>query len=177
VLYSFFQDQGSGQYSFRRLVVEAQQRIPGVRDDQRLTLHGFVSTTDADEGKVVPFYLQETLGGAGSVRGFHDEIIGSDGSKATLRGFQDLRFRGPHAILLQAEYRFGIWGPLDGTVFADAGKTTSARRDLNLTHLKRDFGFSLSLMTGDATALRLETGFGGREGTHVFLSVGPIFAQ
>ena len=78
----------------------------GVREDQRLTLHGLMTTTYTKGGKTVPFYYQETLGGAGAVREFGDEIIGTDGSKATLRGFADLRFRGPHSMLLQAEYGF-----------------------------------------------------------------------
>jgi outer membrane translocation and assembly module TamA len=177
VTYDDFEDGRGGLSSFRRLTAEAQQRIPGFSDQQRLTVHGLVSTTYTDAGNAVPFYMQETLGGAGAVRGVNDEIIGSDGSKGTLRGFPDLRFRGPHLLLLQAEYRFGIWGPIDGTAFMDAGKVTTSRSDLTLRRLKHDVGFSVSLMTGDATAVRVETGFGGNEGMHVFFSVGPIFGQ
>ena len=43
--------------------------------------------------------------------------------------------------------------------------------------LVMDNGGSLSLMTGDATAVRVDFGFGGGEGAHVFFSIGPIFAQ
>jgi outer membrane translocation and assembly module TamA len=175
--FGYFRDAELGQYSFRRLTGEVQQRIRGFRDQQRLTLHGLVTTTFTSDGNVVPFYLEETLGGAGSVRGFNDEIIGTDGSKATLRGFDDLRFRGPHLLLLQAEYRWSLWGPIDATAFVDAGKVSTARGDLNLTDLKHDYGFSTSVMTGDATALRVDVGFGGGEGGHVFFSIGPIFAQ
>jgi hypothetical protein len=175
--FSYFRDAEQERYSFRRLTGEVQQRIQGFRENQRLTLHGLVTTTYTADGNSVPFYLQETLGGAGAVRGFNDEIIGTDGSKATLRGFDDLRFRGPHSLLLQAEYRWGVWGPVDATAFIDAGKVTTRRSDLDFTHLKHNYGFSLSVMTGDATALRTDVGFGGGEGAHIFFSIGPIFAQ
>ncbi len=165
------------QYSFRRLTGEIQQRLSGLREDQRLTLHGLITTTYTAAGRAVPFYYQETLGGAGAVRGFNDEIIGTDGSKATLRGFGDLRFRGPHSMLLQAEYRWGVWGPVDATAFADAGKVATRRSDLDFSNLKYSYGFSVSAMTGDATALRMDVGFGGGEGAHVFFTIGPIFAQ
>jgi hypothetical protein len=175
--FSYVRDGEQDLYSFRRLTGEVQQRIPGFRDDQRLTLHGLISTSYTPTGNTVPFYFQGTLGGAGSVRAVNDEIIGTDGSKATLRGFNDLRFRGPHLLLLQGEYRWTVWGPIDATAFVDAGKVTLSRSDLDLTDLEHDYGGSLSLMTGDATALRVDFGFGGGEGAHVFFSIGPIFAQ
>jgi hypothetical protein len=51
----------------------------------------FVSTSDTGTGEVMPFYLMPTLGG-----------------NDTLRGFREYRFRGPHAILAQGEYRYEI---------------------------------------------------------------------
>ena len=147
-----------------------------MREDQRLTLHGLMTTTYTAAGRTVPFYYQETLGGAGAVREFDDEIIGTDGSKATLRGFADLRFRGPHSMFLQAEYRCGVWGPIDATAFADAGKVTTRRSDLDFTNLKYGYGFSVSAMKGDATVVRVDVGFGGGEGAHAFFSLGGMFA-
>ena len=58
----------------------------------------------------MPFYLMPTLGG-----------------NDTLRGFREYRFRGPHAILAQAEYRWEIWSGLDGALFYDAGKVADRR--------------------------------------------------
>jgi hypothetical protein len=175
--FSHFHDGGQTGFSFRRFTVEIQQRLRGLRDRQRLTLHGLFTTTGTPDDNAVPFYFQETLGGAGAVRGFNDEIIGTDGTKATLRGFDDLRFRGPHSLLLQAEYRWNVWGPVDVTAFVDAGKTALARGDLDLTDMKHDVGASISAMTGNATAMRVDFGFGGGEGAHVFFTIGPIFAR
>jgi hypothetical protein len=175
--YTVFKDQADGEFDFSRLTVEAQQRLPGLRPSDKLTLHQIFSSASATAGHRVPFYLQNTLGGNGEVRSFNDQVIGSDSTKATLRGFRNLRFRSPHLLLLQAEYRRKLYGPLDATLFVDAGAVSARRSSLALSGMKHNYGFSVSVMTGDATAIRTDVGFGGREGAHVFFSVGPIFQQ
>lgn len=179
VTYAFYDQQDEGfqateLYNFRRLDIEAQQVFAGFGAHHRLTLSGWTSTSMTDAGQEVPFFFQHTLGGRTVLRSVHEDRLGSDGTEATLRGYRDLRFRDRHLLLLQAEYRLPLWGPIDATVFADAGKVASARRDLDLNDLRRDFGFSLSVMKGWATAARVDVGFGSGEGTRVFLSLGEI---
>jgi len=65
-------------------------------------------------------------------------------------------------------------GPIDATVFADAGKVTPTRDELDLNDLRKDVGFSLSVMKGWATAARVDVGFGSGEGTRVFVSLGGL---
>jgi outer membrane translocation and assembly module TamA len=175
--YTAVRDLNGRDFGFGRVTLEAQQRVAGFRETDKLTLHQLYSGAGASPGSRVPFYLQETLGGVGEVRSFNDEIIGSDATKATLRGFRDLRFRGPQLLLLQAEYRLKVVGPVDATVFVDAGAIASRRADLTRSRFARNVGVSVSVMTIDATAFRVDVGFGGREGAHVFFSVGPIFRQ
>ena len=176
--YTIFNELDGDQFDFNRLTFEAQQRVPGFRSSDKLTLHQLYSSATASSGSRVPFYLQPTLGGVGQVRSFNDEILGSDSTKATLRGFRDLRFRGPHLLLLQAEYRIAkLIGPIDVTIFGDAGMVATSRADLRRSKLATNTGFSVSLMTIDATALRVDVGMGGGEGAHVFFSIGPIFQQ
>jgi hypothetical protein len=55
-----------------------------------------IATTDADRPGAIPFFLLPSLGG-----------------NDTLRGFRAHRFRGPHSILLQGEYRWEIWSGLE----------------------------------------------------------------
>ncbi len=124
----------------------------------------------------MPFYLQQTLGGADNLRGFREQSIGSDATQATLRRFRDFRFRDRNLLLLQAEYRMKLWEFIDGSVVVDAGKVTTTRSDLDLTNLKHDHGFALSMMKGDLTAIRLHVGFGGGEGYHVFITLGRLCA-
>lgn len=175
IAYAIFDDRQLNQFTFRRVDVEGQQRFALLYPHHRLTLHGWLSTTETDAGDDVPFYFQRTLGGRGAIRSVHEDLIGSDGTRATLRSFRSLRFRDRHLLLLQAEYRVPVWGPLDVTVFTDAGKVTSRREDLNLSDLKRSHGFSLSVMRGPAAMTRMDVAFGGGEGTRVLVAVGGDF--
>lgn len=172
--YAIYDHQDAELYNFRRVDLEAQQTLAGFGAHHRLTLSGWASTSMTDDGQEVPYYLQRTLGGKSELRSVHDNRLGSDGTQATLRGYRDLRFRDRNLLLLQAEYRVPLWGPIDATVFADAGKVTPTRSDLDLKDLRRDFGFSLSVMKGWATPARVDVGFGSGEGTRVFLSLGDL---
>jgi len=161
-------------FNFKRLDLEAQQTLAGFGAHHRLTLSGWASTSMTDDGQEVPYFLQRTLGGKSELRSVHEDRLGSDGTDATLRGYRDLRFRDRNLLLLQAEYRVPLWGPIDATVFADAGKVTPTRGDLDLNDLRRDFGFSLSVMKGWVTPARIDVGFGSGEGTRIYLSLGDL---
>jgi hemolysin activation/secretion protein len=97
------------------------------------------------------------------------------GGNDTLRGFRMYRFRGPHALLLQAEYRWEIWSGLDGALFYDAGKTPLVRSDLNLEHLQSDYGIGFRFNTDNGIIFRVDAGFGSRDGTHLYLVWGGVF--
>jgi len=172
--YALYDGQDVPGYDFRRSDIEVKQTFASFIAHHRLTLSGWMSTSMTSNGQEVPFYLQPTLGGKSAIRSVHEDRLGSDGTDATLRGYRNLRFRDRHLLLLQAEYRLPLWGPIDATVFADAGKVTGQRSDLDLTDLRRDFGFSLSVMKGWATAARVDVGFGSGEGTRVFLTLGEL---
>ena len=172
VTYDFYDDQQLDRFDFQRVQVEGRHKFAMFRPYHSLTLHGWVSSAQASADRTVPFYLQHTLGGTGNIRSVREDLIGTDGSEGTLRGFRNLRFRDDHLLLLQAEYRFGVWGPVDATVFVDSGKAVSRAADLNLSDLHKDYGFSLSFMRGMATTARVDVGFGGGEGTHVFFDFG-----
>jgi hypothetical protein len=118
--------------------------------------------------------MQPSLGGTGQIRSVGEEFIGSDGSRGTLRGFDNFRFRDLNLLLLQADYRVPVWGPFDASVFFDAGKVTPRPADLNLSGLKHDYGFSISVMRGGNTALRSDFAFGSGEGTKIVVSFGLI---
>ena len=172
--YAMYDDQEVELFNFRRLDLEAQQVFAGFGAHHRLTLGGWASTSTTDAGQEVPFYLEPTLGGKSDIRSVHEDRLGSDGTDATLRGYRNLRFRDRNLLLLQAEYRVPLWGPIDGTLFADAGKVAPTRSDLDLTDLRRDVGFSLSIMKGWATWARVDVGFGSGEGARVFFSLGEL---
>ncbi len=173
--FTVYDDQQLNRFDFRRIDLETQQQFALFGPHRLLTLHGWVSTTDTSNGNDVPFFLQYTIGGRGNLRSIDESLIGSDGTDATLRGFRTFRFRDRHLLLLQAEYRWPLWGPIDATIFMDAGKVASRRSDLNLSDLKRNYGFSLSVVRGSGTVARVDVGFGGGEGAHIFWTFGRSF--
>lgn len=120
-----------------------------------LVVDGLATVASAGPGHVVPFYMQDTLGGT--------DRDGLD----TLRGFDDFRFRGTARELLQAEFYKGVWGPIGVFGFYDTGKVGLRAGDLGVDDLKHDYGPGIFLRAGGNIVLRAYAGFGGGEGTHV----------
>ena len=106
----------------------------------------------------MPFFFMPTLGG-----------------NDTLRGFREYRFRGPHAILAQAEYRWEIWSGFDGALFYDAGKVADQRSDLNFKDLESDYGFGFRFNTNNGVMFRVDAAFGSKDGNHLYIVVGGVF--
>jgi hemolysin activation/secretion protein len=117
-----------------------------------------VSTSDTDTGQTMPFFYMPTLGG-----------------NDTLRGFREYRFRGPHAILAQAEYRWEIWSGFDGALFYDAGKVANQRSDLDFNDLEHDYGIGFRFNTNNGIILRVDAAFGSADGKHLYIVFGGIF--
>lgn len=148
----------SGAHGFRRFDVDLRQYASILAERRVFAFRLFTSTSDVKEGQSVPFYLMPSLGG-------HD----------SLRGFRDYRFRGPHAILTQSEYRFEIWSGLDGALFYDAGKVASRRGDLDFKNLEDAYGFGFRFNTDNGVILRIDAGFGSRDGKHLYIVFGDVF--
>jgi hypothetical protein len=167
-------DTDRGRFNFHRFETEVQQRFPGFGPSQRLTLHGLMAATNSSG--VVPFYLQYTLGGGGSLDAFRANTIGTDGTKATLRSFHEYRFRDRNVLLMQAEYRVPLHKMVDATVFVDTGRVAPMVSDL-FGGLKAGTGFSLSYMRNKAALARMDVGYGSGEGMHVFWTFGGFALQ
>jgi hypothetical protein len=164
-------DHDSGRHDFQRREFEVQQRIPGFMSGQRLTLHGFVASTNA--GADVPFYMLYTLGGSGGLKSFRPDMLGTDGTRATLRGFRNFRFRDRNLVLMQAEYRIPLHRYVQSTVFVDAGNVASRTSEL-FDNVRKSVGFSLGYVRRGRNLGRMDVGFGGGEGVRVFWSVGAF---
>jgi hypothetical protein len=155
---SRFEDRGGGDYTFTRLDVDVRQYVSFLNERRVVAARLFLSTSDLARGRRIPFYLMPTLGG-------HD----------SLRGFRDYRFRGPHALLLQGEYRWEIWSGFDAALFYDAGKVALRRADLGLAGLARNYGVGFRFNTDNGVIMRVDTGFGSPDGTHLFIVFGGVF--
>lgn len=155
---SRYDDRSSGAMTFNRTDVDLRQYLGFLAGRRVIALRGVISTTDTPDGGAVPFYLMPWLGG-----------------KDTLRGFRNYRFRGPHSLLLQGEYRWEIWSALEAAVFYDTGKVAFERRDLNLKALQHAYGFGFRFNTDQAVVMRFDAAFGSRDGKRLHMTLGGVF--
>lgn len=160
-------DHDAGRHDFHRWEMEVQQRIRGFTPEQRLTLHGFLASTNS--GSDVPFYMLYTLGGSSGLKSFRPDLFGTDGTRATLRSFKNFRFRDRDLVLMQAEYRIPLVSGVQATIFVDAGQVAPRTSEL-FTNLRTGTGFSLGYVRRGKSLGRVDVGFGGGEGVQLFWS-------
>lgn len=149
--WSRMSDLDFGAYSYGRLDIDVQHYFSFFNDRRTIELHGHTALTDTRPNQAVPFYLQPSLGGPDSLRGFHA-----------------FRFTGPNAMWMNGEYRWQTSTALDVIFFADAGKVFDRWEQLNVHHLEGSGGFGFQFKTQTSLAFRLDTAF-SREGVQVWL--------
>lgn len=142
---------------FRRLDMEAQQYIPFLNDRRVFALRAKSSMLFKPADTAVPFYMQPMLSGS-----------------EDLRGFRPYRFRGNNTMVMTGEYRWEIFSGLDMAVFADAGKVTDRRGQLNFRNLESNVGFGLRANARNKTFLRVDVGF-SHEGFQVWVKFNDVF--
>jgi hypothetical protein len=156
--FSHYDDRTGNQFSFNRFDADVRQFFGFLAGRRVIATRLFVSTSDTEEGQTMPFYFMPTLGG-----------------NDTLRGFREYRFRAPHSILAQAEYRWEIWSGFDGAIFYDAGKVADRRGDLNFKDLETDYGVGFRFNTNNGIMFRVDAAFGSPDGNHLHIVVGGVF--
>jgi hypothetical protein len=144
--------------SFNRVDAELEQHLSAWKKQRMVTLRAIVSLSDADAGHDVPFYLQRTLGGSRLLRGFlHD------------------RFRDRNLVVLQGEYGWDVMPFLGAVLFYEAGTVAERARDLELSRMRRDYGFGFRLGSARSVALRTDVAFGSGEGTRFIMRFSHAF--
>jgi hypothetical protein len=153
-----YHDRRDAASSFTRVDVELRQFVSFLAERRIVAGRVRWSTTDVGADGRIPFYLLPSLGG-----------------NDTLRGFRAHRFRGPHALLLQGEYRWEVWSGFDAALFVDAGKVALRRADLDLRDLERDYGIGFRFNTDNGVIARVDAAFGSRDGKHLHVVFGGTF--
>lgn len=151
-----YHNHEGGAYSFRRWEADLRQYIGFQKDSRSVALRAWAVSNTPDDGAAVPFYLQPTLGGARS-----------------LRGYRTFRYRDRSALLLQAEYRWRINEFVHGALFYDTGAVAPTLRDLG--RLERNYGFGLRAGGRMGSAFRFDVALGGREGRRYLLRFDDAF--
>jgi outer membrane protein assembly factor BamA len=157
VRYDRYNDRELSTYSFGLLQAEVNHSITFFNEKRAIVLGALTALSDTASGNVVPFYLQQTLGGPDD-----------------LRGFNLFRFTGNNKLVMNGEYRWEVAPPLEMAVFADAGKVFDRRGELNFSDLEASGGFGVRIKTRSAIAVRLDTAF-SREGFHIWFRFSDVF--
>jgi len=157
ILTARYDDRGGRQFGFSRVAFETRQYLPWWSDYRTFALRFLTSFDRPSDGAEVPFYLMESLGGSGSIR-----------------GFPEYRFRDRNLLLMSAEYRWRVAEFLQMALFYDTGKVFAHSADFDFSGLEKGFGGGFRILRGDTVFLRLELGH-SREGNMVHLRLGPSF--
>ncbi len=152
-----FDDRGGKEFEFNRFSFDGRHFLPLGSRQRILALRLFVSWDDTLEGSSVPFYLQETLGG-----------------RETLRGFRQFRFRDSNLLYLSAEYRWEAAPAIEFAFFYDAGKAFPESESFELEQLHKTIGWGVRFKTVKQMVVRLDVGRSD-EGTRLQFQFGPSF--
>ncbi|MES3629226.1 MAG: BamA/TamA family outer membrane protein [Longimonas sp.] len=152
-----FYDTTDRSLSFGRLVGEVQQYLSTRHGYHVLALRHRTVLTDVSSTADIPFFELPALGGS-----------------YTLRGFRDFQFRGRHALLFNAEYRWRTWHFADLVLFADAGKSFDTVDRWGLTDLNMSYGIGSRLSSNGSTLGRIDLAYGD-DGLRLTISTGNVF--
>ncbi len=155
--YLRFLDRDSTNSSFYRLDLAATQHISVFNRTRVFTVRGASSLTDTRGSQRVPFYLQPTLGGWES-----------------LRGYRPWRFYGDNSVLVSGEHRWEVSPVLDLVAFVDAGKVFDRWSQWNLHSLESDVGFGVRLRYRTQTVFSFDTGF-SHEGFQIWFRASNLY--
>jgi hypothetical protein len=111
----------------------------------------------------IPFYMQPTIGGS------------DIDSVASLRGYDNYRFRARDATFLQVEYGIPVWGPVGGVIFYDAGNVGQTISGLSFTHLRQDAGAGATLSFGGSVVAQAYLAMGAGHGAHFGYAFSKLF--
>jgi outer membrane protein assembly factor BamA len=143
--------------SFTRVVTDARQFVPLPNADHVLALHAIVSTPAGNPGSPTPFYLQPTLGGS-----------------ETLRGFGSYRLRGDALWTATAEYRWHAQRWVEIAPFVDVGAVAGGFSALGDVRPAVTPGIGVRARTSERVIGRLDYAH-GRDGQRVVLTLSAPF--
>ena len=152
-----YENRDGAPFNFDRVVADVHGYVPLGTRNRMLALRFRTSHSTTQSGQFVPFYLMETLGGAG-----------------TLRGFREYRFRDARNMLINAEYRWEVWTHVDFALFYDAGKVFAEASAFDLHDLKSAYGFGVRGHAFGDTVLRIDVAR-SNEGIKLHIGGGPSF--
>ncbi len=155
--YAYWNDRSFDEYDFRRFDIQGSQFV-GLTSKDVVAVQLTLSYANNARGDRIPFFMLPYAGGGHSMRAFHE-----------------FRFRDENVGVFNAEFRHRVhkWAHVAG--FVDMGKVAHDWQDINLRNVKTGYGFGVRAGNDNRSFGRLDVGFGGGEGTRVFLKFSPSF--
>jgi hypothetical protein len=141
---------------FSRLAMDARYYVPA-SGRSVLAFRALASRDFADSGGRVPFYMEQTLGGGD-----------------TLRGFERARFRDAALMNVSAEYRFDVHPMVELAGFGDVGQVAPRLSNLAARRFQTSWGAGLRFKHRGSVKFRADWAI-SREGQRLILSTGPVF--
>jgi hypothetical protein len=145
------------ELSFTRLTIDARGYRRLLSDRGVLAVRGLMSSDFAGDAGATPFYLQQSLGGGETLRGYHS-------------------YRFPDQALAHAsvEYRWRVHRYIEIAPFFDTGTVAPALSRLSLGAFKISPGVGFRARTDRRAIARLDWAWGA-EGQRIVLGTGPAF--
>jgi hypothetical protein len=147
----------SDLYNFHRWGAEARAFLPLGSKQRVLAVRAYGVNSDPSPGNQVPFFLQPSLGGS-----------------ETLRGFDSYRFRGDKLMLVQAEYRWEASRRWEFALFGDTGTVADQGDRLSLDQLKSNWGIGARFKSSRSTIFRIDQAF-SNEGARTQFRFSAVF--
>ena len=129
-------------FNFNRFTADMRGFIPLGSRQRVIALRGHFVNSDPAPDNRVPFFLQPSLGGGES-----------------LRGFDAYRFQGDKLMLVQAEYRWEASRRFEFALFGDTGTVADRGDRISVNKLKSDWGIGFRFKTSRSTLLRIDQAF------------------
>ena len=152
-----FATGGTTDLDFTRLTMEARAYATPKTSRGVLAMRALVSSDFTDNGRPTPFYLQQSLGGADSIR-----------------GLPPYRFQDQTLYVISAEYRWRVHRYVEVAPFVDVGNTAPSLSRLTFQSLKVGPGIAVRARTDNRTIVRLEMATSS-EGYRIVVGTGPAF--
>jgi outer membrane protein assembly factor BamA len=152
-----FSDTLFHHYSFRQIDSCLEQYLPFFNKKRVIALRAQTVLNYPEGDNIVPFYMQPTLGGT-----------------STLRGYRRYRFYDNDLFLVSSEYRWEVFTLMDAALFADAGKVFHRDGDFGAGSMETDAGFGFRFKSRSAVVFRIDTAF-SHEGFGVWATFDHAF--
>jgi Omp85 superfamily domain len=138
--WSAYSDRDTGTFGFTRTELEGAHFVP-VGTRVVVAARGWLVTSHTAEGKLIPFYLEPSLGG-----------------NNTIRAYNDYRFHDRNLLVFNLESRFPVFTHMDVALFADAGNVAARLSDLDLN--RHGVGAGVRVHTSATTLVRFDVAYG-----------------